>query len=82
MLEFGEKGTLLHLLFNHSVVSDLITLCDLMDCSPPGSTVYGIFWARFLEWVAISSSGGNINWYSQYGDQYGYSFKTKNRVTI
>ena len=30
------------------------TLCDLMDCSPPGSSVDGIFQARILEWVAIS----------------------------
>ena len=27
-----------------------------MDCSAPGSSVYGIFQARILEWVAISSS--------------------------
>ena len=32
------------------------TLCDPMDCSLPGSSVYGIFWARMLEWVAMSSS--------------------------
>ena len=32
------------------------TLCDPMDCSLPGSTVYGIFQARILEWVAISFS--------------------------
>ena len=25
------------------------TLCDLMVCSPPGSSVYGIFQARILE---------------------------------
>ena len=29
------------------------TLCDLMNCSPPGSSDYGIFSARILEWVAI-----------------------------
>ena len=28
-----------------------------MDCSPPGSSVHGIFQARILEWVAISFSG-------------------------
>ena len=28
-----------------------------MDCSPPGSSVHGIFQAGILEWVAISSSG-------------------------
>ena len=32
------------------------TLCDPMDCSPPGSPVHGIFQARVLEWVAISFS--------------------------
>ena len=35
------------------------TLCDLMDCSPPGSSVYGILQARILEWVTISSSKGS-----------------------
>ena len=29
------------------------TLCDLMDCSPPGSSVHGILQARTLEWVVI-----------------------------
>ena len=29
------------------------TLSDLMDCSPPGSSVHGIFQARVLEWGAI-----------------------------
>ena len=28
-------------------------LCNLMDCSPPGSSVHGILQARILEWVAI-----------------------------
>ena len=32
------------------------TLCDPMDCSLPGSSVHGIFHARILKWVAISSS--------------------------
>ena len=35
------------------------TLCDPMDCSPPGSSVHRIFQARILEWVAISSSRGS-----------------------
>ena len=29
-------------------------LYDPMDCSPPDSSVHGIFQARILEWVAIS----------------------------
>ena len=32
------------------------TLCDPVDCSPPRSSVHGIFQARVLEWVAISFS--------------------------
>ena len=27
-----------------------LTLCDPMDCSPPGSSVHGILQARVLEW--------------------------------
>ena len=36
-----------------------LTLCDSMDCSPPGSSVHKILQARILEWVAISSSMGS-----------------------
>ena len=32
------------------------TLCNSMDCSPPGSSVHGILQARIPEWVAISYS--------------------------
>ena len=32
------------------------TLSDPMDCSPPGSSIYGIFQARVLEWDATASS--------------------------
>ena len=35
------------------------TLCYPMDCSLPGSSVLGIFQARILEWIAISSSRGS-----------------------
>ena len=35
------------------------TLCDPMDCSPPGFSVHGILQARVLEWVAISFSRGS-----------------------
>ena len=38
--------------------SEVTQLCptpsDPMDCSPPGSSVRGIFQARVLEWVAIA----------------------------
>jgi len=33
-----------------------LTFCDPIDCSPPGSSVHGIFQARILEWVAVSFS--------------------------
>ena len=39
-------------------------LCGPTDCSPPGSSVHGIFQARILEWAAISFSRGS----SQPGD--------------
>ena len=32
------------------------TLCNAMDCSPPGSSVHGILQARILEWIAMPSS--------------------------
>ena len=36
-----------------------LTLCDPMNCSLPGSSVYGTFQARVLEWGAISFFGGS-----------------------
>ena len=48
------------LLLKWSEVTQLCpTLCDPMDCSPPGSSVHGIFQARVLEWVTISFSRGS-----------------------
>ena len=41
-----------------SVVQPCLTPCDPMDCSLPDSPVHGIFQARTLESVAISSSRG------------------------
>ena len=35
------------------------TLCDPMDCNPPGSSVRGILQARILECVAMPSSRGS-----------------------
>ena len=42
-----------------------LTLCNTMDCSPPGSSVHAILQARLLEWVAMPSSRRS----SQPGDQ-------------
>ena len=38
------------------VAPSCLTLCDPMDCSPPGFSVHGILQARIVEWVAISFS--------------------------
>ena len=42
------------------VTQSCLTLCDPMDCSLLGSSVYGIFQARILEWFAISFSRGSF----------------------
>ena len=34
-----------------------LTLCNPMDCSPPGSSVHGILQARILEWVPFPPPG-------------------------
>ena len=39
------------------VSQSCLTLRDPMDCSPPGSSIHGIFQARVLEWSAIAFSG-------------------------
>ena len=43
----------------HSVTQSRLTLCDPMNCSPPDSSVHGIFSAKILQWVAISYSRGS-----------------------
>ena len=35
------------------------TVCDPVDCNPPGSSVHGILHARILGWVAMLSSKGS-----------------------
>ena len=39
------------------VVQSCLTFCSLINCSPPGSSVRGIFQAGILEWVVISTPG-------------------------
>ena len=41
------------------VAQSCLTLSDPMDCSPPGSSVHGIFQVRVLEWSAIAFSRGS-----------------------
>ena len=55
-----------------------LTLCDPVDCSPPGSSVHGILKARILEWVVISFSRGS----SQPRDQTQVSYIAGRFFTI
>ena len=41
------------------VTPSFLTLWDLVDCSSPGSSVYGVFQVRILEWVATPFSRGS-----------------------
>ena len=41
------------------LLQSCLTHCDLMDCSPPGSSVHGVLQERILEWAAISFSKGS-----------------------
>ena len=41
------------------IIQSCPTLCNLIDCNPPGSSVHRIVLARILEWVDISSSRGS-----------------------
>ena len=41
------------------VTKSCLTLCNAMDCSPPGSSVRGILQARILEWAVIPYSRGS-----------------------
>ena len=65
------------------------TLCDPIDCSPPGSSVHGISQARILEWVVIPSSKGSSQprdrtHYYHTGRQILYHWATREtlRVTV
>ena len=42
----------MHACVHAKLLQSCLTLCNPMDCSPPGSSVHGILQARILEWVA------------------------------
>ena len=48
MFKFNEAKARVLSHFSH------VRLCNPVDCSPPGSSVQGIFQARILKWIAIS----------------------------
>ena len=39
------------------VAQSCLILCDHLGCSPPDSTVHGIFQARILQWIAMPPPG-------------------------
>ena len=48
------------MVYNESVSRSVCpTLCDPVDCRPPGSSVHGFLQARILEWVDIPFSRGS-----------------------
>ena len=62
------------------VLSPTQTLCNAMDCSPPGSSVHGISQARILEFVVMPSPRGwsqTSNW-----TRVSYVFCTGRRVLL
>ena len=56
------------------------TLCDPMDCSLPGSSVYGIFQARVLEWGAIAFSSYKVQWLGLQHINFGGYNSVRNKV--
>ena len=53
------RGTARAMVKWSEVTQSCPTLCDPVDCSPPGSSVHGIHQARILKWVGISFSRGS-----------------------
>ena len=53
--DISAKSELLSQCVHAKLLQSCLTLCDLMDCSLPGSFVHGILQARILEWVAMPS---------------------------
>ena len=46
-------------MYECSVTKSCPTLCNPMDCSPPGSSIHRVSQSRIPEWVAISFSRGS-----------------------
>ena len=57
-MTWGTRKMMLYRCHCCLVAKSCLTLCDPMDCSPPGSSVHGILQARVREWGAMPSSRG------------------------
>ena len=74
----GNSGNKMYIHLKVLVTQSCLTVCDPGDCSPPGSSVHGIFQAKILEWVAIPFSMGS----SQPRDQTVLSYTASRFFTI
>ena len=58
MFEFVKlRGGITKCVHVSSAAESYLTLCDPVDCSPPGSSLHGISQARILQWVAFLLQG-------------------------
>ena len=68
------------------VAQSCLTLSDPMDCSPPGSSIHGIFRATVLEWGAISilrAANSQGRWDSKSGwAKSGFPWGSLQRFTV
>ena len=64
------------------VAQSCLTLLDPMDCSPPGSSIHGIFQARVLEWGAIAFSRNALllSFYYQWDQASPPEEKTRKKI--
>ena len=51
----GERGGIEYCM-RAKLLQSCPTLCDPVDCGPPGSSVHGVLQTRLLEWVAMPFS--------------------------
>ena len=58
-LLYGGTLTHIHAWLHDKSLQSCPTLCDLMECSLPGTPVHGILQARILKWMAMPSSRGS-----------------------
>ena len=58
-LEFSVFSISIPVCMHANSIQSCPTLCESMDCSPPGSFLHEILQARILEWVVMPSSRGS-----------------------
>ena len=56
----AQQWNIIVYMYAYSIAQLCLTLCNPMDCSPPGSSIHGILQVRILEWVTIRFSRGSF----------------------